>query len=268
MWERIVVNKVPTVRVGWMNSLINQHLIDMAKKNTSPTVRKSATKSSVAKKRGTRSAAKKQTGPAKARKAASVRQVAKKIAQKAAPAKKKAAASKAPAAKTGKARVTGAAVAKKKRSTAVVGRTPAAERGSGAVKRTAPARKVRKAAPAKAVGTRAVKREKVTARPDISRWPQALHDPTERTPDPEVGAIDAQRRSFRERLLAEEAQVDRDPNELHRGRTGTAGPSHDRPGSQPERKRHQYPNGNRPNSGSARSTAGKGRRRDNMSQGG
>lgn len=59
-----------------------------------------------------------------------------------------------------------------------------------------------------------------------------------------------------------------DPNEAHRGQTARAGTTHDRPGSQIERKRHLYPNGNRPNSGSARSSGAKGRRRDNMSQGG
>lgn len=54
---------------------------------------------------------------------------------------------------------------------------------------------------------------------------------------------------------------DPQPNELHRGHTATAGPSHDRPGSQPERVKHQYPNSNKPNAGSARSTQYKGKRR-------
>ncbi|MBK9415685.1 MAG: hypothetical protein IPN62_00020 [Flavobacteriales bacterium] len=52
------------------------------------------------------------------------------------------------------------------------------------------------------------------------------------------------------------------PNELHRGQTATSGPSHDRPGSQPERVKHQYPNSNTPNAGSARSAQYKGKRRD------
>lgn len=52
------------------------------------------------------------------------------------------------------------------------------------------------------------------------------------------------------------------------GQTSDKGNTHDRPGSQLERVRHLYPNGNRPNSGSARSTQAKGKRRDNMSQGG
>ncbi|MGV3636120.1 MAG: hypothetical protein ACO1NQ_00610 [Flavobacteriales bacterium] len=51
------------------------------------------------------------------------------------------------------------------------------------------------------------------------------------------------------------------PNELHRGQTAASGASHDRPGSQPERVKHQYPNGNKPNAGSARSAQYKGQRR-------
>lgn len=53
------------------------------------------------------------------------------------------------------------------------------------------------------------------------------------------------------------------PNELHRGQTAEKGSTHDRPGSQLERERHTYPNGNVPNAGSARSAQYKGKRRDN-----
>lgn len=56
------------------------------------------------------------------------------------------------------------------------------------------------------------------------------------------------------------------PNELHRGQTAEHGATHDRPGSQPERVRHLYPNGNKPNSGSGRSTQYKGKRLDNGSR--
>ncbi len=52
------------------------------------------------------------------------------------------------------------------------------------------------------------------------------------------------------------------PNELHRGQTVEKGSTHDRPGSQLERERHTYPNGNVPNAGSARSAQYKGKRRD------
>ncbi|HEX2616977.1 MAG TPA: hypothetical protein VHL57_05495 [Flavobacteriales bacterium] len=54
----------------------------------------------------------------------------------------------------------------------------------------------------------------------------------------------------------------------HPARASAEGATHDRPGSQPERMKHLYPNGNRPNAGSARSTQAKGKRRDNMTQGG
>lgn len=53
------------------------------------------------------------------------------------------------------------------------------------------------------------------------------------------------------------------PNEQHPGQTAEHGASNDRPGSQPERVRHLYPNGNIPKSGSARSTQYKGKRRGN-----
>lgn len=52
------------------------------------------------------------------------------------------------------------------------------------------------------------------------------------------------------------------PTGTHPGQTSEQGATHDRPGSQPERVRHLYPNGNRPNSGSARSAQYKGKRRD------
>lgn len=52
------------------------------------------------------------------------------------------------------------------------------------------------------------------------------------------------------------------PIDPHPGQTSEQGATHDRPGSQPERVRHLYPNGNRPNSGSARSAQYKGKRRD------
>ena len=57
------------------------------------------------------------------------------------------------------------------------------------------------------------------------------------------------------------------PNELHPGQTAENGSTHDRPGSQPERVRHLYPNGNQPNAGSARSTQYKGKHRENEPQG-
>jgi hypothetical protein len=43
------------------------------------------------------------------------------------------------------------------------------------------------------------------------------------------------------------------PGEQHPGQTSAAGKLHDRPGSQPERERHQHPGSTNPKSGAARS---------------
>lgn len=80
--------------------------------------------------------------------------------------------------------------------------------------------------------------------------------------------LERQREELKQRALMGRAEANPNPNELHRGQTAQEGAAHDRFGSQPERVKHQYPNGNRPNSGSARSGKAKGQRRDNMSQGG
>lgn len=57
------------------------------------------------------------------------------------------------------------------------------------------------------------------------------------------------------------------PNELHPGTTRKTGKSHDRPGSQLERKRHQYPSSNVPNKGSAHTAQAKGKRRNEQPSG-
>lgn len=239
--------------------------IIMAKKSTSRPARKSNTKS--AKKRATRSSS------VEAKKTAGTRAASKRSTRSSTATKAKKVAKRSPV-KSGRAVVKKAAkpTISKRTGTVPVKKRTAAKKSAArvAVKRAKPQAKALQ----KPIATRHAVRKKVVRRtprvvvPNTEHWPQALNGAVEVKLDPQAEAVDAQRRSFRERLLAEEAQVDHAPNELHRGRTGSNGPSNDRPGSQPERKRHQYPNGNRPNSGSARSAAGKGRRRDNMSQGG
>ncbi|MDX9750817.1 MAG: hypothetical protein RBT71_07025 [Flavobacteriales bacterium] len=84
-------------------------------------------------------------------------------------------------------------------------------------------------------------------------WPDAI----EAGRDVHAPAIDHRGAEPRAQVHA----VQGSPNELHPGVTRRAGKSHDRPGSQPERKRHQYPASEQPNRGSAHTTEAKGRRR-------
>lgn len=92
-------------------------------------------------------------------------------------------------------------------------------------------------------------------------WPEALQPVEELHADVRGGrpeAPDATRRPTVRGLLHPVTR----PVDPHPGQTSEEGATHDRPGSQPERVRHLYPNGNRPNSGSARSAQYKGKRRD------
>jgi len=130
----------------------------------------------------------------------------------------------------------------------------ASKRAASPVKKTATKRSTRRSAP--------TAKEVQVERPvqdSTANWPNALevaHDQPQTLP--------AQHLDPRAALHT----VQGSPNEHHPGSTRRAGATRDRPGSQPERKRHQYPGSNNPNRGSARSAEAKGRRRDNMHQGG
>lgn len=207
----------------------HQHPSTMAERTNRKTTKKAASKRT--------------TSPAK--KTAGRRTTAKKAAPRKAGkgAPKQAAAKKAASAKK----------TASKRAASPVKKT-ATKRAASPVKKTATKRSTRRSVP--------TAKEVQVERPvqdSTANWPNALeaaHDQPQTLP--------AQHLDPRAALHT----VQGSPNEHHPGSTRRAGATRDRPGSQPERKRHQYPGSNNPNRGSARSAEAKGRRRDNMHQGG
>lgn len=213
----------------------------MAERTNRKTTKKAASKrtTSPAKKTAGRRTTAKKAAPRKAGKGAPKQAAAKKAASAKKTASKRAA---SPVKKTATKRTTSAA------------KQTATKRAASPVKKTATKRSTRRSVP--------TAKEVQVERPvqdSTANWPNALeaaHDQPQTLP--------AQHLDPRAALHT----VQGSPNEHHPGSTRRAGATRDRPGSQPERKRHQYPGSNNPNRGSARSAEAKGRRRDNMHQGG
>ncbi len=213
----------------------------MAERTNRKTTKKAASKrtTSPAKKTAGRRTTAKKAAPRKAGKGAPKQAAAKKAASAKKTASKRAA---SPVKKTATKRTTSAA------------KQTASKRAASPVKKTATKRSTRRSVP--------TAKEVQVERPvqdSTANWPNALeaaHDQPQTLP--------AQHLDPRAALHT----VQGSPNEHHPGSTRRAGATRGRPGSQPERKRHQYPGSNNPNRGSARSAEAKGRRRDNMHQGG
>lgn len=216
---------------------------------------KKAAKKSV--KKAAKKAVTKKAAPKKAAKKGAMKKsaVAKRTAMKKA-APKKAAVKKAATKKVAPKK----AVAKKADVKKVALKKTAVKRP--AAKKAAPQRPV-----TKKVAKKAVRKPSPAEQQRLTKdWPQPLQPEltVKQGEGPDASAELEQptpkpHKSFAQQAKERQAK----PNELHPGQTAQSGSSHDRPGSQPERVRHQYPNANQPNAGSGRSTGYKGKRLDN-----
>jgi hypothetical protein len=213
-----------------------------------------------------------------------MRAAAKKAAARKSAPKKKAAAKKkaAPKKKAAMKKMAKKKAAMKKAAM----RKPARRGGKAATKKAAPKKSAMKRAPMKKAAApkkkaamkqpmgrsnRPAPKKKAapkepTMKPVSTRdWPEPLQNDVKvdvgTKKDNEGDASKAEQKVHPVRSFMRQVQEAK-PNELHPGQTAEHGQSNDRPGSQLERERHQQPNGNITNSGSARSTQYKGQRRD------